>query len=119
MRSVVELSSKQKDVPKKKMDSQRKNKKNEERDERASRRNVVKEASEEVSLEDLVKETKEEEMSAKKPRLHLSESLGPSTSVRDIIFASFTKPITSEDSVEVSPKILPLVFKLTPFRRGR
>ena len=102
MKPVAELPSKEQDVPKKvskKMaDSQRKNKKNEERDERASRRNVSKEAGEEISFKrNLVEETKEE-ISAKSPKLYLFDSLEPSASVRNILSASYSKPMKVDDS---------------------
>merc|ERR1711990_1288531 len=78
-------------------DSQKKEKL--ERDQRAVRRSLAKETEEEISAK------KKEEISAKSPkraRLDLFDRVGPSASIRDILFASFTKPpTTSSENMEV------------------
>ena len=78
---------------------------NEERDQRAARRNLakVKEDILAMSKEDDIAKSKEDisAKSAKRARLDLFDSLGPSATVRDILFASFTKPATSSENMEV------------------
>ena len=74
-----------------------------ERDQRAARRSLAKETEEEISVKE--KDKKQEEISAKLPkraRLDLFDRVGPSASIREILFASFTKPATtSSENMEV------------------
>ena len=75
---------------------------NEERDQRAARRNLVKEDILAKSKEDDIAKSKEDiSAKSKRARLDFFDSLGPSATVRDILFASFTKPATSSENVEV------------------
>ena len=77
---------------------------NEERDQRAARRNLAK-VKEDIlakSKEDDIAKSKEDiSAKSKRARLDFFDSLGPSATVRDILFASFTKPATSSENVEV------------------
>ena len=80
---------------------------NEERDQRAARRNLAK-VKEDIlakSKEDDIAKSKEDKdisaKSAKRARFDLFDSLGPSATVRNILFASFTKPATSSENMEV------------------
>ena len=78
---------------------------NEERDQRAARRNLVKEDILAKSKEGGIAKSKEDKdisaKSAKRARIDLFDSLRPSATVRNILFASFTKPATSSENMEV------------------
>ena len=95
---------------------------NEERDQRAARRNLAKvkedilakskeddiaKSKEDISAkskeDDIAKSKEDKDISAKSKRARLDffDSLGPSATVRDILFASFTKPATSSENMEV------------------